>query len=208
MTDFKSAFSFSDNDPVVSGVILNKKETNSSENKHRIYDYEFEYSVNGKTYTGNSFSTASDPKTGDTVIVQYNAKQNQLSRIQGMRTAPFDIWIVPFTCIFPLIGLIFVILSIKKAQKNIYLVQNGILITGKVIRKEPTNTKINKQTVYKVFFQYKAQDGNLQEAFIKTHITHNLGDEEKEPLVYDSQNPSSAVLLDSLPKKIRELLTT
>ncbi len=149
----------------------------------------------------------SDPKSGDTVIVKYIAKRHQLSRIQRMRTAPFDIWIIPFTCIFPLIGLIFVILSIKKAKENIYVMQNRILTTGKVIRKEPTNTKINKQTVYKVFFQYKTQDGNLKEAFIKAHITHNLGDEEKEPLLYDSQNPSSAVLLDSLPKKIRTILT-
>jgi hypothetical protein len=124
-----------------------------------------------------------------------------------MRAAPFGIWILLLTSIFPMIGLIFVIISLKKAKRNIYLIQNGIITNGKVIKKEPTNTRINNQTVYKVFFQYKSQDGNIQEAMNKSHITYNLGDEEKEPLVYDCQNPSKAVLLDTLPKKIRAMIS-
>ena len=207
MADFKSAFSFSDNDPAIKGVVIDKTATSSSENKRRIYDYTYRYSIDGKTYTGHSFSTSYENETGDTVNVLYVAKQPELSRIEGMRAAPFGIWILVFTSIFPILGLIFFIVSLRKAKSNIYLVQNGILTHGKVIRKEPTNTKVNNNTVYKVFFQYKSQDGNLQEAFNKSHLTYNLGDEEKEPLVYDSQNPSKAVLLDTLPKKIRQIIS-
>lgn len=124
-----------------------------------------------------------------------------------MRAAPFSFWILPLMGVFPFIGLVFLIFSLHSAKRNIYLVQNGILTKGKVVRKEPTSTKVNNQTVYKVFFQFKTQDGNWQEAFVKNHKIHNLGDEAEEPVVYDSQYPSSAVLLDALPKKIRPLIT-
>jgi hypothetical protein len=46
----------------------------------------------------------------------------------------------------------------------------------------------------------------LKEASVKTHVTHNLGDEAEEPLVYDSQNPKEALLLDAFPKKLRPLI--
>lgn len=207
MADFKSAFSFRDNDPVIRGAVIDKSATSSSENKQRIYDYKYQYSINGKTYYGHSFSTSYEKESGDTVNVLYVAKQPELSRIEGMRAAPFGIWILAFTSIFPIIGLIFVIVSLRKAKSNIYLVKNGILTYGKVTRKEPTNTKVNNNTVYKVFFQYKSQDGNIQEAMNRSHLTYNLGDEENEPLVYDSQNPSKAVLLDTLPKKIRRIIS-
>ncbi len=207
MADFKSAFTFKKTDPSVNGIVVSKEETASKENKRRIYDYGYEYHLNGKVYTGHSFAKDQDIEQGDSIIIQYVPNDLALSRIQNMRSAPFSFWILPLTGIFPLIGLIFLIFSIRSAKKNIYLVQNGILTKGKVLRKEPTSTKVNNQTVYKVFFQFKTQDGNLQEAFVRSHKAHNLGDEAEEPVVYDSQDPSSAVLLDALPKKIRPLIT-
>jgi hypothetical protein len=206
MVDFKSAFNFKDSDPSINGIVISKEETGNKENKRKIYDYGYEYRLNGKTYTGHSFAKDEDIESGDSVIVQYVANEADLSRIQNMRAAPFNFWVLPLTCIFPLIGFIFLLVSINKARKNIYLVQNGILTKGKVVRKEPTNTKINKQTVYKVFFEFKTRDGNIQEAYVRSHIVHNLGDEAEEPLVYDANEPSQAVLLDSLPKKIKPLI--
>lgn len=206
MVDFKSVFAFKENDPVVNGVIVAIDKTNSKINKRNVLDYTYKYEVNGKSYDGHSFSTNSDINVNDTIPVQYVPNDIATSKIQSMLTAPFPFFIVPLTCIFPILGLVFLIFSIRRAKKNIYLVQNGVLAKGKVIRKEPTSTKVNKQTVYKVFFQFKTQDGNLQEAFVKSHVVHNLGDEAEEPLVYDSQDPSAAVLLDSLPKKVRPLI--
>lgn len=208
LADFNSAFSFSDTDLFSKGVIVAKQATNSSENKHKIYKYTYQYNLDGRAYSGDSFSTSQETNTGDTVKIRYIAKKPELSRIEGMRSAPFDIWVIPLAAIFPLIGLIFIILSMRRALKNIHLVQNGILTYGKVIRTEATKSTVNNKRIYKVFFQFKSHDGNLHEAFNKTHQTYNLGDEEKEPLVYDAQNPSKAILLDTLPVKIRAIVTS
>ena len=62
-----------------------------------------------------------------------------------------------------------------------------------------TNTRINNIPVYKFTFEFIADDGGTYEAIAKTHLTRNLEDENKEPLLYDQYNPSYAIMLDSLP---------
>ena len=71
------------------------------------------------------------------------------------------------------------------------------------MHQEATNTKINKQTVYKLFFEFTANDGKTYQVVAKTHKTHRLLDEELEALVYDPANPSNAVVLDALPNGIK-----
>jgi len=95
----------------------------------------------------------------------------------------------------------------KCYEKHAYLAQNGALSTGNVVRKVPTHTEFNEKTVYEVFFRFKSSDGIEHGACISTHLHDHLGDEAREPLVYDRRKPSEAVLLDSLPAPIRQLLT-
>jgi hypothetical protein len=83
---------------------------------------------------------------------------------------------VCFKRIFPLIDSVFITISIKKCSKKIHLLTYGILTSRKVVRKEPTKTGINKQTVYKVFFQFMLQNNTIQENYVKTALTHNLCD--------------------------------
>lgn len=204
--DYKSVFVFRNNDPSVSGVLYDVSSTGNKINKRTVYDYTYRYTVKGTEYEGHSFSTTHH-EAGDTLIVRYKADKPETSHIEGMRSAAFPLIFICFMVIFPFIGLIFLITGFRKFSKHIHLLTHGVLTSGKVIRKEPTNVKINKQTIYKVYFQFKLQNNTVQEAYVKTHITHNLGDEAQEPLIYDAQDPASAVLLDALPKQVRILLT-
>ncbi|MBC7862558.1 MAG: DUF3592 domain-containing protein [Bacteroidia bacterium] len=203
--DFKRSFAFGENDPLAKGIIKDKIKTSTRVNKRNVYEYVFEFKLqDGKTYKGNSYAHSFSGNSGDSVMIQYVQKDPSLSIIQGTNSSAMPFFVLPLTCIFPLLGLIFVFIGIKKGRKHIYLVTHGILTKGKVTHKEPTNTKINKKTVYKVFFEYKSQEGTLQKTFLRTHVTYNLGDEEQEPLVYDPEKPSQGVLLDALPKQVRK----
>lgn len=206
LTDFRSSFVFKDSDPVATGVITNINHTNSSVNHQPVYAYGFSFEINGKAYEGQAFSTNSY-SVSDPVPVQYKADEPATAKIQGTGTAPFSIWIFFSSLVFPITGFFFIVFSARKARKHIYLVEKGTLTTGRVTRQERTMTKVNNQRVYKVFFEFALSDGSLQEAHVKTHRTANLGDEAKEPLVYDPLNPASAVLLDALPTAVRDLLS-
>lgn len=205
LTDFQSTFVFKDSDPITTGVITSINRTNSSVNNQSVYAYGFSFEINGTTYEGQAFSTHPYSVSAP-VPVQYKVDESSISKIQGTGTAPFSIWIFFSSLVFPLSGFFLIVLSVRKARKHIYLVEKGTLTTGRVTRQKRTMSKINNQRVYKVFFEFALSDGTIQEAHVKTHRTDQLGDEAKEPLVYDLLNPSSAVLLDALPKAVRDQL--
>jgi hypothetical protein len=205
-SDFTSPLRFSDSDPAVPGRLIARVATGASSNKQRIYDYHYQYVVDGQALEGHSFDTLESREPGDDVLVQYVSGKPSLSRIAGMRAAPFGWWVALMTAIFPALGLGMLYYTIKRYRTNLHLVTNGIVATGTVTRKEATSTTINKQRVFKVFFRFKASDGREHEASVHSHQPHNLGDELHEPLVYDPADPARAVLLDTLPAKVRQQL--
>lgn len=206
-TDFQSAFRMSDTDPLVPGILIGTERTGSSVNKQRIYDHHYRYHVGTNVYEGHAFAQNKGLTPDSPVIVQYAAGNPSVSRIQGMRKAPFGLHVMFFVAIFPTVGLVFLIGAVRQYKKHAHLVRHGVLSTGKVVRKVPTSTRINQKTVYEVFFRFKSHDGVEHEACVSSHQHENLGDEAREPLVYDADKPSQAVLLDSLPAPIRQLLS-
>lgn len=207
MLDFNS-FGFGDNLQKTSGEILFVESTGSRENKVLIYKFGYRYVVDEKSFNGVSFQTGQGMlKPGDIATIEYEKAQPGLSRIEGMRMNEFPFWVIWFLFIFPTIGLIFLLVAILGGIKNIRLITYGILTKGKVTGKEPTNTRINNKRVYKVFFEFKTQEGAMIKTSVNTHHTHLLEDEPEEMLVYDGSNPEKAVLLDALGKSVRKFFS-
>lgn len=187
------------------GTILAVEGTGSRENKKNIYSYTFSYqSADAKKFTGESFSPGSpEIKTGDSVPVEYSAEDPSKARISGMRNGMFSSFFFIFTLQF-LLAIFLLISGIRKARKNIHLLRNGMLTTGEITGMESTNAKINNQRVYNVFFRYTV-NGTVYTARIRTHKTAGLKNEKQEPLLYDSNRPGQAMLLDALPPMARKL---
>jgi hypothetical protein len=107
------------------------------------------------------------------------------------------IGLIPF--VFPLIGLVFIILGIRKGIKGNRLLAYGRLGTGRLKSKVGTSAKVNGQPVYKLTFEFVTPEGATYEAVAKTHQPEKLEDEATEPLLYDPVLPSYAAMLDDLP---------
>jgi len=205
--DFQSPFVFSSDDPRVEGRLIARKATRSSTNKQRIHEYVYHYQVDSGNYEGRSFGLDDGTTAGSAVTVQYLARHPATSHLEGMGLAPFGMEVALLVAIFPGIGLMMLYFALRRYRKYSYLVQNGVLTTGKVHRKKPTSARINGRTVYRVFFQYQSRDGVLREACLMTNEPDKLGDGEQELLVYDPQRPDEAVLLDAMPDTVRQLVT-
>jgi hypothetical protein len=121
-----------------------------------------------------------------------------LSRIQGSRASIAGLG-VSFVYIFPIVGLALAMFGVRTGIRRRYLLSSGELALGTLKLKEPTNTKINNQTVYKYTFAFEVPGGGTYEATAKTHLQRKLEDEDFERLVYDPRDPSEATLLDELP---------
>ncbi|MDX2248552.1 MAG: DUF3592 domain-containing protein [Bacteroidia bacterium] len=190
-------FSFGEWD-TVTGKVAKIEQTNASINNTSVYEYFYEYNVNGTNYTGSAHTTGYAYQLNELVEIEYNPDNPSESRMGGARKGLFG-WEVIFVVIFPLVGLIFILYSFRQNIKSVDLLINGRFTHGKLIKTEPTNVTINKQPVYKYTFRFEAHDGKTYEAVGKTHIYSLLTDEKNERLIYAPNDPSYATMYDSIP---------
>ncbi len=196
--------SFTEDDPVTNGVIIDSYSTNSSINDTRVYAYTFAFNTpDGLEHSATGYTTGNMKSVGDKLVVSYKADEPAVCVADGLRNSTFGGGFTFFVWIFPIIGFVMFFLSTRKALNQIRILKVGELSEGKFLYQEATNTKINKQTVYALTFEFKASDGHMYQAVAKTHKTHRLKDEAFEKLVYDPTNPTNAVLLDALSKGIK-----
>ncbi|HTL81300.1 MAG TPA: DUF3592 domain-containing protein [Bacteroidia bacterium] len=201
LADFKS-FKFKGNEPRVKGSITEMTQTNSRVNHQNIYKYVFSYKTpDGIARTGISYDTWWDINDG-VVDVEYLADEPQTARIVGMRGSEFSPFVALAGLMPFLIGLIFLIIVIRKGRKNVYLVRNGILTEGKVISMQRTNTRINNRYVHIVTFQFLVNNAPVT-AVTRTHLIERITDEAKEKIIYDSNDPTKANFVDAMPKSVR-----
>lgn len=186
-----------------SGKIFEVVETNLSEggNEHNdgtpIYRYDYRFEFDNLSFEGASYTLGKKKDVGATVTVEFPVGKPTRSRIQGMRTAAMSSWVL-LVLIFPLVGGGLAISGFLHGRHVCKLLRIGEFTQGRLINKEPTNTRVNKQTVFKLTFEFQDESGQTRQAIAKTHETSRLEDDELEPLLYDPMFPEKATLLDHL----------
>ena len=197
--DFTSWYRFRGDVATTQGTVTAVRKTHMSENNVEVYEIRYAFAADdGRRYEGTSYTTGARYGEGQTVDVEYCKDDPGVSRIAGARRRPAPIW-VSFVLVFPLVGLVFIVAGLKRGMKANRLLGRGKVGLGTLKSKEPTNTSINDQPVYKLTFEFAAEDGQTYEVVAKTHETHLLEDDAEERLLYDPWNPRYAAMLDNLP---------
>lgn len=199
-----SSLKFSDNDPVTTGWITNVKATNSTMNEQTVYAYSYEFKLfDGTNYEGKSYYPGYVLHEGDAVDIQFIKNEPNTSRIVEMKGAVFPLWVLLIILPFVLIGAVFLFFNIRKGIKANHLLRYGKIGYGTLIDKSPTNMTINDRPVYRLTFEFKAEDGRTYQVDARSHTPEVLEDEPQEKLVYDITNPAQAVVIDELPRSIK-----
>ncbi|MEW6469507.1 MAG: DUF3592 domain-containing protein [Bacteroidota bacterium] len=187
-------------------AITAAQRTGEVENGAHIMKYDYTFTAaDGKKYSGASYypgDLALQP--GDSVTVEYSIPRPQSSRIAGLRKAPLSFTIFLILLLFPVTGIITLAVALRKGFRTIHLLRYGLLTTGRVTGREATSMRVNRRTVYKVFFEFTGADGMKHKTIVHTHDIGRVTDEREEKLVFDTSNPQHAVLLDALPKAVRK----
>lgn len=198
----------SDGDPIAPGIITKVDPTGTTINDQTLYKYYYEFQTpkgnNIKSHTKAFWGIA---KPGDTIDIQYKPEQPEESRFADYTEEVFPAWIMLFLFIFPAVGLVLLFSAIRKAIRSIKVLKVGETAWGQYAGQEATNTKINNQTVYRLFFKFTAPDGNEYTAVGTTHRTYRLRDEEQELVVFDPKDPSNAFPADAFPQAVKQFLT-
>jgi hypothetical protein len=181
------------------GEVVSVERTGAKENDRRVWKVGYRFTdPAGVERTGASFALGREPAAGTPVRVEFLLADPGVSRIEGLRMAPFSPW-VSLVSLFPAVGLLLALGGLKKGLTSVGLLAEGELALGVLRAKEPTNTRINKRTVYALTFAFTDLDGREQTVVERTHLPERLQDEAQELLVYDPSSPSRAVLVDNLP---------
>jgi hypothetical protein len=184
------------------GRVTSVESTGASQNKQRVYAHHYEYSVAGRTFQGTSYGTGEDTSEGREVAIDYDEGSPQRSRISGMRRNMFGPF-AAFVLIFPAIGFVILYFATTTGAERNALLRDGILTTGSLIRREPTNMTVNKQRVWQVTFEFNDRNGQRRETSASGTDTSRLQDEQREPLLYDPNDPEKAYVLDEAPARPR-----
>lgn len=186
------------------GVVTRSEETRASEggSEHSegtpVYKNHYRFTYGEWEYEGSSYATGRRKEAGKAVTIEFPRGDPERSRIRGMRTAVFGP-MAALAAIFPAVGLCFIVAGLRKGRKAMRLLVHGKQGVGTLKSKEATGTQMNDQMVYKLTFEFVADDGRTYEAVAKTHQTHELEDDAEEPLLYDPIRPAYATMLDHLP---------
>ena len=182
------------------GVVTDVRSSNFTINDQPVFAHTYVYfSPAGGQFTGVSHATGRKLDINAEVEVQYATSRPLVSRIRGMRAKPAPIWVLAMVGIFPLIGLVFILVALPPGIRGARLLSTGRLTDGRLLDVKATGTRVNRRPVMKMTFEFKDEAGQLHQTVAKTHEAEKLRDQKREALLYDPAKPTVAALLDNLP---------
>jgi hypothetical protein len=180
------------------GEVTATSATNMKENNSRVYAVEAIYEHDGGRRFVRSYTTWAPPAVGSPVTVEIDLADTSHARIAGLRTRPFGAF-VAFVVIFPLVGLALAAAQLWRSRRPLDLLRRGLVAKGTFVEKHPTNTRINRRTVYRMVFSYEDDKERRFRVEARTHTPEVLEDEAHEQVLYDPYRPGYATLVDHLP---------
>lgn len=185
---------------VQSATIIEVSPTNMSENGNLIYQNNYEYPYDARTFLGSSYTLGKRHEVGESASIRIHPTRPYNSILENGRAAPFSPMVL-FVLIFPMVGLGMVLFGTFVNVHNIRLLKVGTFTRGKLLSKDGTNQSvtINNTTypIYRYTFEFEHL-GKPQQATCKTHVTAPLEDEETEIILYDHLHPDRNMIYDSM----------
>ncbi|MCT4640227.1 MAG: hypothetical protein N4A72_21195 [Bacteroidales bacterium] len=197
--DFGEIIYLNDDAAIGKGKITDVFETNISVNETDVYGYEYTFFSPEGQYSWVSYFDGYVYEKGAEVEIEYYKERPEINRIKGMTNNPGG-YLLSLLGLIPLIiGSVWIILNIIRGNKKMSIINRGVLTDGDLVDKIATSTEINEEKVYKYIFKYIDSKGKEHRVTAKTHNTHKLEDELREKIIYSSDDPRKAILVDTLP---------
>jgi len=185
------------------GVITGFQETKYSVNENPLFNYNYRYSDQTENiHSGNFMEFEGIYSIGQSIDIEYIKDSPSISRFKGRDRKNLDQIMFLGGMGAILAGLFFLIPSSRRTRRERKIIMAGKPAEGSLIHAEPTNLKVNEQTVYKLTYEFKVEKNNSEKCFIRSHLIRNLSKNHKEKLIYDPGNPSNAIILDTLPDPV------
>lgn len=111
-----------------------------------------------------------------------------------------DIFNTAFFTLMAAFGWLLTWSALERLPVIFRILKNGAVIEGELIQKEKTDTRINKQWMFKLIFSYSYGG----EKYVLTeNLLSPIASVKKHLIIVDKENPQNGVYLESLPTEIK-----
>ncbi|MCU0448425.1 MAG: DUF3592 domain-containing protein [Bernardetiaceae bacterium] len=183
------------------GQVIRCEETGWEMNDADVWEWKYSFDYQGRNYIGKSYQTAfTGAEVGTPVTVEFAPGTPGRSRIVGQRESPVPAWfalLMGGTML--LMPLVFLGVGSYRVPRYLRLLRHGHLAQGQLSKREPTNVKVNNQTVYKYAYSF-VNPANRREYQAYAHSHHASWQKRRlEIVLFDPEKPSQALVLAYLP---------
>ena len=177
------------------GYLIEKWEAEWNDNGMPIlhgYDYYFIHPDLGQL-TNTSFSSKilATSNLNELEII-YSQDNPYLNKVVGMDYTDRSKASL-LTILIPIVGIMLLIIGIRKARFRKHLLRVGKFVWGTFIKHEKTSVTINDQPQFRLYYEYETRDKTV---YSQQVLSTKPSDFDKEELIiYDPEKPSDSVLL-------------
>jgi hypothetical protein len=179
------------------GRVLRSEPTSMTVNKSAVHRVDFEFSVGDTSYRGVSYTPRLPPQPPQQVVVEYARGTPSVACIQGMQSAALPAG-VGFVLVFPLAGLVLVAIGLWQGHGRARLLQQAVTATGRLIRHEHTNARVNGRRVMRLTFAFTGERQQTREVVARSN-RHELMDESTPRTILYEPSGDAAAVVDALP---------
>lgn len=160
-----------------------------------FYRYDFEITVEGKLYEGTSYGTFLEGGATVDCLVEYRRFNPNRSRIVGTSAELYPALAACFL-LLPLIGLIIMLIGLKKSSRILFLLKYGILSQGKTLSVKPI-AALGGGRAYKFVFEFEVNNKQYKASCL-TQEKERVEDDELYNILYNKKNPNKNIVYDAL----------
>jgi hypothetical protein len=183
-----------------SGTITSLEKTQYNVNEIPLFEYRYRYYDDSRIpYSGFFLEYADSYESGQQITIEYLRDSPEISRFAGKDRQNYDQIMFLAGVGSILVGFLFLYPAYRRTRRERKIIMMGRPVEGKLVYAEPTNLRVNEQPVYKLTYEYNTSRDAVQKFSVRSHLIRNISDEHHEILIYDPGNPSSAVVVDTLP---------
>jgi len=184
------------------GYVTYKEYTNLIVDDEEIFQFYFTFPIGEEIISGESFGP-DYYNIDDQVKITYLASDPIISTIVDQDNTKGGLaFTIFFSIVFGIVSF-FLFRRIRRATRDIQLVERGELTDAERVDVSETNVEINNQRQMKITYEFDVS-GKTYTHLEKTTKPGNFSANEK--IVYLSEKPNVSVLLSTLPTKIRQMM--
>jgi len=189
--------------PVAPGRVLSSDRTNLSENRQRVYRYDFEFTPPAGAKTrGTCYTSGQRWSPGAAIGVRYLPDNPAVNCIDGARSSQAS-GAAAFVVIFPLVGAAAMTFGLVARRRRRFLLEEGRVGEARVAAVESTAMQINRQTVFRITLQGFTDSGRpvVVRKYDSAHVDlarERLASNQPVFVLYDPEHPDRVILPETL----------